>query len=125
MAKKDTYNYNTATLKKAIAGSGGLYSVIAKRLGCAWHTAKKYVEANKTARQLILNEEESILDLAESKLIENIKDNDNTAIALYLKSKGAKRGYAEVKKQETQQEITVSLDAKTMEIFKKQTEEDY
>ena len=88
-------NYSIASLKKAIKDSGGMYAVIAKRLGCSWHTAKKKVEENEEALQAYQDEMESIIDLAESKLIENIEDNDNTAIIFYLKTKGKKRGYVE------------------------------
>tara|TARA_B100000424_G_C22764698_1_gene412203 strand:+ start:297 stop:668 length:372 start_codon:yes stop_codon:yes gene_type:complete len=41
------------------------------------------------------NAQESLIDLAESKLVENIKDNDNTSIIFFLKTKGKKRGYIE------------------------------
>ena len=87
--------YDISTLKKAITGSHGFYSVIANRLGCTWHTAKKYCEQHEETKLLIKEEEESTLDLAESKLIENIKSNDNTAIIFYLKTRGKHRGYIE------------------------------
>ncbi len=104
-------NYNIPTLRKAVIKRGGLYSVIAKRLGCDWHTAKKYVEESEEIHRLYLNENESILDLSESKLIENIKDNDNTAILFHLKSKGAERGYSGVngKPKEEEKKTPLSL----------------
>ena len=88
-------NYDIPTIKKAIEDSGGQYQTIAERLGCEWHTAKTYVEKDEETKKAYENETESVLDLAESKLIENIKDNDNTAIIFYLKTKGKKRGYIE------------------------------
>lgn len=68
---------------------------IAQRLGCEWHTANYYVNKFESTKQAYLNEKESLLDIAESKLIENIQDNDNTAIIFYLKTQGKKRGYSE------------------------------
>jgi hypothetical protein len=88
-------NYDIPTIKKAIDGSGGLYTVIATRLKCEWHTAKKHVEAHDETKKAYENECESMLDIAETKLFENIKDNDNTAIIFYLKTKGKSRGYIE------------------------------
>ena len=41
------------------------------------------------------NVKESLLDLAESKLMENINNNENIAIIFYLKTKGKQRGYIE------------------------------
>lgn len=95
MGRPREYNYDIATIKKAIEDSGGNVQLIAQRLGCAWHTAKSYIEKFPETKLAYENEEESVLDLAESKLIENISDNDNTAIIFYLKTKGKKRGYVE------------------------------
>ena len=99
--------YDIATIKKAIKGSAGLYTKISSKLGCSWHTAKKYVESFEETKELYDNESEAILDLAESKLIENISDNDNTAIIFYLKTKGKNRGYVE------RQEVDHSGEIKT------------
>lgn len=88
-------NYENTTIKKAIEDSGGIISTIAERLGCEWHTAKKYIENNEELKSVYEAESESVIDLAESKLIENIQANDNTAILFYLKTKGKKRGYIE------------------------------
>ena len=109
-------SYDFTTLKKAIKNSGAFYSVISKRLGCEWHTAKKYVEANEDALKLMEVEKENLLDLAESKLIANIKDQDNTAIIFYLKTQGKKRGYIEKTEQliehKDQEQIRVIIEEK-------------
>lgn len=39
--------------------------------------------------------QESMIDFAESKLLENIKDNKETSIIFFLKTKGKSRGYTE------------------------------
>lgn len=88
-------NYENTTIKKAIEDSGGIISTIAERLGCEWHTAKKYINSSDELKSAYEAESESVIDLAESKLIENIQANDNTAILFYLKTKGKKRGYVE------------------------------
>jgi len=103
--------FETSELLKAIKGSAGIMSTIAKKLNCDWHTAKKRIDENDDALKAYNNENENVLDLAESKLIENINDNDNTAIIFYLKTKGRNRGYVE------RQEIAHSGEIKTENII--------
>lgn len=102
-------NYENTTIKKAIEDSGGIIATIAERLGCEWHTAKKYIEASEDTKRAYEAETESVIDLAESKLIENIGANDNTAIIFYLKTKGKKRGYIEKTQLEHSGEIKTEI----------------
>lgn len=55
------------------------------------------------------NVKESLLDLAESKLMENINNNENVAIIFYLKTKGKKRGYIEKQEVEVVKPISEVL----------------
>lgn len=86
--------FRKSDIKKALEGSGGIISVVAKRLRCDWHTARKYIDSFDL-KQIEVNEKESLLDLAESNLIKNIQEQDNTAIIFYLKTQGKARGYVE------------------------------
>lgn len=105
--QKMAKNYNITTIKKAIVGTGGLYTKIAKNLNCEWHTAKKYVEMHDETINIYNNELEEQVDFAEEKLFENIGENDNTAIIFYLKTKGRHRGYIE--KKETKLDVKGSI----------------
>ena len=42
--------YTVGQFSKAIKGSGGVITMIAQRVGCSWHTAKKYIEKFPTLR---------------------------------------------------------------------------
>jgi len=87
-------NFQKSELKKAILGSGGYMTNVAKVLGCDWHTANSYVKKFNLEEDLIA-EDERLTDLTEMKLMENIRNNDTTAIIFRLKTKGKKRGYIE------------------------------
>ena len=87
-------NIRKSDVKKAIEGSGGYMTNVAKKLNCDWHTAKRYVDKYQLQQDLI-EEDEKLNDLTEMKLIENIKNNDTTAIIYRLKTKAKNRGYSE------------------------------
>ncbi len=50
---------------------------------------------SKKLQELISEADESLLDFAESKLVEHINDGDVTSLIFFLKTKGKKRGYVE------------------------------
>jgi hypothetical protein len=79
----------------AIPGTGGIVTAIARKVGCTWHTAKKYVDEHPTVASAYQDECESILDLAEAKVISAIKGGDSQMIRYYLSTKGKRRGYSE------------------------------
>ena len=88
---------NTITkeaVKKALINSAGIVSTVASRLKCDWHTAEKYIHKYELFEEL-QGEKERILDIAESKLVENIQRNDVPSIFFVLKCLGKKRGYIE------------------------------
>jgi hypothetical protein len=60
----------------AIPGTGGIIAAIAKRVGCDWHTAKRYIDTLPTVRQAYEDECSGIDDLAESTVIRAIKEGD-------------------------------------------------
>lgn len=52
-------------------------------------------EKSKKFQELLSEADESMLDFAESKLMEHINNNDITSLIFFLKTKGKKRGYVE------------------------------
>lgn len=92
--------YSAQQFIEAIPKTGGIISTIAARVGCDWHTAKKYITNYPTIRQAYEDECERVTDLAETKLIEAMTGGDLIAIKFYLATKGKRRGYTE------RQEIT-------------------
>ena len=60
----------------AIPGTGGIISTIAKKVGCQWHTAKKYIENYPTIKQAYDNEKHRIDDAAVSNIYKAITEGD-------------------------------------------------
>ena len=61
----------------AIPGTGGIISTIAKKVGCQWHTAKKYIETKPTVKLAYENEKHRVDDAAISNIFKSIiEDKD-------------------------------------------------
>jgi predicted transcriptional regulator len=84
-----------ANFKKALKGSGGIYSHVARKLGVSRQAVSQYIQKNPELMELIQQEEESINDLAESKLITKLNEGDNQMIKFRLTTKAKDRGYVE------------------------------
>lgn len=117
MSKRKTYNFKTETLLEAIKGSGAIMSTIARKLNCDWSTAQKYILQNEKARQALSDEEETVLDMCESTLLQSIKEKDIQSAKWYLATKGKKRGYSE------RHELTGSEGTPIRVIWEKQKQE--
>lgn len=94
--RKYTPRANRPPLSKileAIKDSGGVFSVIAKRLGITRNAIMNYAREFEEVADAVAAEKEENLDLAENKLIANIHKGDMGAITFYLRCKGRGRGY--------------------------------
>lgn len=78
---------------EAIVDSGGIVVRIAERLNVSRTTIYLRLKASEELAELLGEEREATLDLAESKLIELIKAGDGPAIRFYLRTMGRHRGY--------------------------------
>ena len=87
--------YTAAQFITAIDKSGGIVTTIAARVGCHWHTAKKYIDTMPTVKQAYDDECERVLDRAESVLINSINEGDSADSKWYLTKKGKHRGYVD------------------------------
>lgn len=89
--------YTTEDVLQAIKGSGAIVSTVAKRLSCQWITAKRYIDKWDETRRAFIDETETILDMAESKLYESIQGGNTQDAKWLLSTKGKNRGYSERK----------------------------
>lgn len=79
----------------AIRGSRGIKSVAARRLGCVRQTVDRYIRDYPTVREVYEEERESLVDLAEAKLLESVNNSEWPAIKFVLVTLGKDRGYVE------------------------------
>jgi hypothetical protein len=87
--------YTAAQFIKAMPKSGGIVTTIARRVGCDWHTAKKYIDTMPTVKAAYDDECESVIDMAEGVLLKGIEGGDTADAKWYLSRKGKRRGYVE------------------------------
>tara|TARA_R110000744_G_scaffold275082_1_gene388046 strand:+ start:4508 stop:4912 length:405 start_codon:yes stop_codon:yes gene_type:complete len=94
-----------ATKNKTVQDKKKMLIALEKTLGIVT-TACKKTGVSRTQYYIWLNEDKEFkkqvdavegiaIDFAESKLLENIKEQKETSIIFYLKTKGKKRGYIE------------------------------
>jgi hypothetical protein len=86
-------------IAEALDKCGGIQAAAANALEqasgieCSRRIVNNRVLKSKRLRQVITDAEERTLDIAESKLIENIQAGETNAIRFYLETKGKHRGY--------------------------------
>lgn len=96
--RKTTYKKNDISknkMLKAIENSGGIISAIANRLGCDWHTAKKYIELWEETKQAYSDELEKFKDICETTVLESVQDGDVQTAKWVLSHKARDRGYGD------------------------------
>lgn len=93
--------YTAAVFIKAIKGSGGIVSTIARRVGCDFKTAKSYITDMPTVARAYDNECETVADMAESVLVKSIQEGDTGDAKWYL-SRIRREKYATLEKMEHQ-----------------------
>ena len=93
---------------KSLESNLGNISEACKAINISRQTYYKWAE-DEDFKTEADNIQEGLLDLAENKLLENIKNNENVAIIFYLKTKGKSRGYIEKQEVEVVRPISEVL----------------
>lgn len=100
--------HSVKKILSAIEGTGGIRSEIAKRLGCSIRTIYYYISEIPEVKQAVKEEEDKVLDMAESNLFLLIQNGDTSAIFYYLNNKGKARGYGYQKNPMLEQDTTTN-----------------
>ena len=80
---------------EAVRHNRGILTLAARELGCTRQTIHNYANRYATIASEVTSQRESFLDLAETKLIEQVQNGNITAIIFTLKTIGKSRGYVE------------------------------
>jgi len=86
---------NKKAMLEAMEKALGVVTTACKRVGISRDTYYRWYNQDEKFRKAIDDLENVALDFAESKLHEQINDNNTAATIFYLKTKGKKRGYVE------------------------------
>jgi hypothetical protein len=79
--------YNVIQFIDAIKGSGGIISTIAKRIGCDWHTAAKWIAEYPTVGKAYQDECERVNDMAVGILLKSIEGGNTQDAKWWLARK--------------------------------------
>lgn len=91
----DKEHYTVEQIIEAIKGSSGIKETIRRRLGVHRNTVDNYLKRYATAQAAYDEEVEVVGDLAESVIIQAIKNKDVDTAKWYAKAKLVKRGYGD------------------------------
>jgi hypothetical protein len=97
-----TDRYTAQQVAAALTAAKGFVSVAAKNLQCSDQTVRNYMERYAMCKQAVTDARESMIDIAEGRLYQNINSGDNTAIIFFLKTQAKHRGYIERYEQRTE-----------------------
>jgi predicted transcriptional regulator len=87
--------YTAKEIIAAVRKNKGILTLVARELGCTRQTVHNYVKRYPTIAAAVQEERDSLLDLAEGKLFEQVNKGNMTAIIFTLKTLGKHRGYIE------------------------------
>ena len=68
--------YIVGQFMRAIPGTAGIVSSIARNVGCEWHTADKWIKDSPTLKTAVDNERHVITDKAKHNIIKAINGGD-------------------------------------------------
>lgn len=91
----DSIGHLKKAMIQALEKSLGIVTTAAKQVGISRDTHYRWLKDDEEYKEAVDSIADMTLDFAESKLHQRMKDDSDTAIIFYLKTKGKKRGYIE------------------------------
>ena len=107
MSKRTKSDILKKEIIKALEKSLGIVTTACKNVGIARSTYYEWYNNDPVFKAEVNDIQEVCLDFAESKLFQQIENDNTSAIIFFLKTKGKKRGYIE------RQEVVQRVDLET------------
>jgi hypothetical protein len=101
--------FTEAEISAALTEARGIVSLAAQKLRTTPRTIYNYLERYPELRTVLSDAREGLVDFAESKLLEQIKVGNITAIIFFLKTQGKHRGYVERQEMEHSGKLNFEL----------------
>lgn len=111
-----TQRYTPKQIIEAIQGTGGIKAIIARRLGCTRHTVDNYLARYATVQKAYEEERETVGDMAEANVHNDIRNHNVDTSKWYLVMKHPDRGYGQ-RKSTHESEIDISEDRRKISII--------
>ena len=99
---------DNATIIATLTACGGIVLHAAERLGVARQTVHSWIAADPDLKAAHDGVSEELLDIAESNIIEKVRQGDLEATKFYLRSKGRARGWGDHTRVEATVNTTVT-----------------
>lgn len=87
--------YTKDQIAEALDKAGGFVSHACRLLDCTRKTLYNYINKYPELKEIRKDIRESYLDIAESKLMQKVRDGATPELLFYLKTQGKARGYIE------------------------------
>lgn len=83
--RKKNSRFTTKLFLEAIPGTGGVIAAIAKRVGCSWITARRFIDEHPTVAEAWMDERNRVSDMAEANIIKAINEGDLSTSQWWLR----------------------------------------
>lgn len=90
-----TKRFKPEKVIEALKATRGMVALAAEKLECDRNTIYNYIEQYPEIREVVDAQRDKVIDIAELKLEEAVRNGQPWAIAFTLKTIGKKRGYTE------------------------------
>ena len=105
-------SYKAKDFIDAIPGTGGVIETIRKRVGCEWHTAKRYIEEHPTVKAAYEDEKHKVDDVARSLVISDMVEAKNVDTAKWWLRVKLPEEFAPTQKidQKTEHDVRITVE---------------